>query len=158
MNLYELTQNVQYLQNLFEDGEIDEQTLNDTLEGMGVEEKVENICKVIRNLDAKASALKAEKDRLAKKQSVCEHGVKRLKESLLNHLNSLDKKKVDAGVFTVSKSSTKSVKITDESAIDEFFLEPQPPKINKAEIGKALKNGIKVRGAELVDSEYVRIK
>lgn len=157
-NLYELTQNVLVLQEMLENGEIDDTVYNDTLEGMGVQEKIANICKVIRNLDAKATAFKEEKDRLAKRQAACENGIKRLKESLLTHLNALDKNKVDAGLFTVSKSSSTSVRINDENKIDEFFLEPQPPKINKAEIGKALKNGIKVDGAELVKTEYVRIR
>lgn len=158
MNLYELTQNALAIQEMLESGEIDEAVYNDTLEGMGIQEKVENICKVIRNLDAKATAFKEEKERLAKKQSTCENSIKYLKQSLLDHLNAVDKNKIDAGLFTVSKSTSTSVCITNESKIDEFFLEPQPPKINKTEIGKALKSGIKVDGAELVKTEYVRIK
>ncbi len=157
-NLYELTQNALALQEMFEGGEIDEQVLADTLEGMGLNEKVENICKVIRNLDAKATAFKEEKDRLAKRQSECENGVKRLKNSLLECLTSLDKQKIEAGLFTVSKSKTKSVKIINESELDEFFLKPQPPKIDTTGISKALKSGIEVKGAELVDSEYIRIR
>lgn len=157
-SLYELTQDALALQEMFESGEIDEQVLADTLEGMGLYDKVENICKMIRNLDAKAMAFKEEKDRMAKRQSECENGVKRLKNSLLECLSSLDKPKVEAGLFTVSKSKTKSVKITNEAEIDEFFLKPQPPKIDTAGIGKALKNGIEVKGAELVESEYIRIR
>lgn len=157
-SLYELTQNVLMLQDMLESGEIDEAIFNDTMDAMGVAEKAENICKMIRNLDAKATAYKDEKDRLAKRQSECENAIKRLKESLLNHLNAVDKKKLDAGLFTVSKSKSTSVKITDESKIDEFFLEPQPPKILRTEISKALKSGVEVDGAELVENEYVRIR
>lgn len=158
MNLYELTQNALVLQNMLESGEIDETTYADTLEGMGISEKAENICKVIRNLDAKATAYKEEKDRLAKRQSECENGIKRLKESLLMHLNALDKNKLDAGLFTVSKSKTKSVKITDEKWLHESYLEPQPPKINRKKIADDLRSGLDVAGAEFVENEYVRIR
>ena len=158
MNIYELTGNAIKLQDMLESGEIDEQTFNDTIEGMGIYEKFENICKVIRNLDAKANAYKEEKDRLAKRQSECENGVKRLKESLLTCLNALDKPKIEAGIFTVSKSRTKSVKIIAENLLDEEYLVPQPPKPDKKKISEDLKNGIDIVGAELVETEYVRIK
>ena len=157
-SLYELTQNALYLQDMLESGEIDDTVYNDTLEGMGIQEKAENICKVIRNLDAKAKSYKEEKDRLAKRQSECENGVKRLKESLLMHLNALNKSKLDAGLFTVSKSKTKSVKITDADYLHSSYLEPQPPKINKKKIAEDLKSGLDVAGAEYVETEYVRIR
>ena len=157
-SLYELTQDALALQEMFEDGAIDEQVLADTLESMGLNEKIENICKVIRNLDAKATAFKEEKARMAKRQSECENGVKRLKTSLLDCLNTINKAKIDAGLFTVTKSKSTSVKIVNDSEIEELYLEPQPPKINKTEIGKALKNGLTVKGAELVESEHIRIR
>ena len=64
-SLYELTLQAQYLQELLESGDIDETAFADTLEAMDVDTKIENICKVIRNLDADAKAFKEEKDRLA---------------------------------------------------------------------------------------------
>ena len=158
MNIYELTQQALVLQEMLESGEIDDQTFNDTLEAMGVAEKAENICKVIRNLEAKAAAYKAEKDRLAKRQSECENGIKRLKDSLLFHLTMLDCPKVDAGLFTVTKSSSKSANITDASVIPAEYLKPQPPTVDKAQILKDLKEGKAVAGAELSVSEYVRIR
>lgn len=158
MTLYELTQNALALQEMLESGEIDETVFSDTLEGMGTEEKVENICKVIRNLDAKAKALKEEKERIASKQTTAENGVKRLKESLLIHLQALNKKKVDAGLFTVSLSSTTSVAITQPDWVHSDYLIPQDPKIDRKKIAEDLKNGKEVAGAELQKTEYVRIK
>ena len=158
MNIYELTQQALMLQEMLESGEIDDQTFADTIEAMGVAEKAENICKVIRNLEAKAAAYKAEKDRLAKRQKECENGVEKLKDSLLWHLTMMDSKKVDAGLFTVTKSSTKSAGITDETLIPDDYLKPQPPTVDKAQILKDLKEGKTVAGAELVVSEYVRIR
>lgn len=50
--LYELTEVSRQLIELFENEEIDEQTLQDTLEAIGVEGKLEDYCKVIRQLEA----------------------------------------------------------------------------------------------------------
>lgn len=158
-SLYNLTQDAMMLQEMFENGEINYKVLQDTLDAMGVTEKAENICKMIRNLEAKALAYKMEKDRLAKRQSECENGVARLKKTLLFHLTALDKSQMEAGLFKISKRSSTSVNITDESALDARFLEPQPPKVLRSEIAKALKEGlVDVKGAELVNSEYVSIR
>lgn len=158
MNLYELTANAAYLQQLLEDGDIDEQTFNDSIESLMIDNKVENICKVIRNLEAQAAAFKEEADRLAKKQKTAENGVKRLKESLVNFLLTTNSKKINAGLFTVSLGSSKSVELVEDGAIPECYLTPQPPKVDKTGIGAALKAGKEVPGAALKESYHVRIK
>lgn len=146
------------LQDLLEAGEIDEQTFRDTLESMDVDTKIENICKMIRNLDANATAYKAEKDRLAAKEKAANNAIVRLKESLLNFMLTTDKKKVEAGVFTVSKSVSKSVEILYEDMLDEKYFIPQPDKVDKTAITKDIKAGIDVAGAKLVEKPYVTIR
>lgn len=159
MTLYELTANAAYLQQLLEDGDIDEQTFNDSLESLMIDDKVESICKVIRNLEAQAAAFKEEADRLAKKKQTAENGVKRLKESLVNFMvTTKNTKKITAGLFTVSLGSTKAVEVTDETALPECYLTPQPPKVDKTSIGAALKAGAEVPGAALKENYHVRIK
>ena len=74
MNLYEMTQAANELYELLTSGEIDEQTFADTLEAMGTEEKLENYCKVIRQLEYDAEMLKAEKERIDKKKKNVEKG------------------------------------------------------------------------------------
>lgn len=158
MNLYQLTGAALQLQEALELGEIDQQTFDDTLESLDIDTKVENICKVIRNLEAQAKAFKEEKDRLAEREKSVKNGVARLKESLLFSLQSLDRNKVEAGIFTVSRSKSKSVKIIDETWLPEQFLIYQPAKIDKAAIAKVLKDGEEVAGAELEETEHVRIR
>lgn len=157
-SLYELTQDAAMLQDLLEAGEIDEQTFADTLEAMDVDTKIENICKMIRNLDANATAYKAEKDRLAAKEKAANNAIARLKESLLNFMLTTDKKKVEAGVFTVSKSVSKSVEILYEDMLDEKYFVPQPDKVDKTAITKDIKAGVDVAGAKLVEKPYVTIR
>lgn len=157
-SLYELTQEAAYMQELFESGEIDEQVFNDTIEGMDINTKVENICKVIRNLEAAATAYKTEKDRLAAKEKAANNGIARLKESLLSYMTAVNKKKVDAGVFTVSTRTSKSVEVIYEDMLDEKYFVPQPDKIDKAAITKDIKAGEEVAGAKLVEKPYVTIR
>lgn len=157
-NLYELTQDAMMLQELLENGDIDEQTYADTLEGLDVETKVENICKVIKNLEAIAVACKTEKDRLAQREKTANNSIARLKDSLLAHMLLLNKKKTDAGTFTVSTSVSKSVEIIYEDMLDEKYFIPQPDKIDKTAITTDIKAGVEVSGARLVEKPYVRIR
>ena len=157
-SLYDLTNEALALQEMLESGEIDEQVFKDTLEALDVDTKIENICKMIRNFEADAAAYKAEKDRLAAKEKTANNAVSRLKDSLLMHMTALDKKKVEAGTFTVSVGTSKSLQVVYEDMLDERFFIPQPSKIDKKAITDAIKAGEDIFGAELVDSQYVRIK
>lgn len=156
-SLYEMTQDAAMLQELLESGEIDEQTYADTLDSMDIDTKVENICKMIRNLEAKAAACKVEKERFAEKEKAASNGVARLKESLLTYMLTVDQKKVEAGVFTVSKRASKSVEIDYEDMLDEKYFIPQPDKIDKTAITKDIKAGVEVSGARLVERPYIVI-
>lgn len=157
-SLYDLTIAAYNLQIMLESGEIDEQVFTDTLNSMGDKEKIESTCKVIRNLEAQAAAFKAEKERMADRQKTAENGVKRLKQALLDYLVASNKKKDSAGLFTVSIGTSKSVNISNEDALPENFLIPQPPKIDKTAIGNAIKSGVEVPGAEILENRYVKIK
>lgn len=158
LSLYDLTTAAYQLQIMLESGEIDEQILTDTLNSMGDKEKIENTCKVIRNLEAAAAAFKAEKERMTERQKTAENGVKRLKQALLDYLTASNQKKASAGLFTVSVGTSKAVNISNEDALPDNFLIPQPPKVDRTAIGNAIKSGVEVPGAEIVESRYVRIK
>lgn len=157
-SLYDLTNEALALQEMLESGEIDEQAFKDTLEAMDIDVKIENICKMVRNFEADAAAYKAEKDRLAAKEKTANNAVSRLKDSLLMYMTALDKKKVEAGTFTVSVGTSKSVQVVYEDMLDERFFIPQPSKIDKKAITDAIKAGEDIFGAELVEKPYVTIR
>lgn len=155
--LYELTEQASQLYELLQNEVIDEQIFADTLEGMGVEEKVESYCKIIKQLKADSDMYKAEADRVSAKKKQAENGAERMKKALLEFLVQSGQKKVKAGTFSVSKTSSQAVFISDESALPATYLINQPPKVDKAGIKKALKAGEEVNGAEIVTNESVRI-
>lgn len=156
--LYEMTATAKTLYELLLNDEIPEEAFLNTLEGIGVDEKVESYCKIIRQFETDAETFKLEKQRFADKQIHAENSAKRMKNSLLDFLNASGQKKVNAGLFTVSKSTSQAVNVIDESLIPEEFLKPQPPKIDKVAIKNAIKSGSSVVGAEIVTNESVRIK
>lgn len=157
-SLYELTQDVLYLQALLEDGEIEEQVYLDSVEGMCIDGKLESICKVMKNLEAKAEAYKSEIDRMTARKRTLENGVKRLKDSMLEYMLKTNEKKVEAGLFTLSTGKSKSVNVTDVKLLPHEFVLPQEPKIDRAGIAKALKSGEAIEGAELVENPYLTIR
>lgn len=156
--LFEMTNTAKSLYELLQNDEIPEDAFYDTLEGIGANEKAESYCKIIRQFEADAEAFKSEKQRFSEKQARAENNIKRMKKSLLNFLNASGQKRMNAGLFIVSKSDSQSVNIIDESIIPEEFLKPQPPKVDKAAIKNAIKNGFDVIGAEIIVNENVRIK
>lgn len=158
MNLYDMTKNAVELYDLLTSGEIDEQVFNDTLSAMGVEEKLESYCKVIRQLEADVEMLKAEKDRIAQKQKTAENSITRMKNAVADFLHAQGTEKSSAGIFTVALSTSKAVNIVDESKIPVRFLVEQAPKIDKSAIRKELMSGAEIEGCELQENEGVRIK
>lgn len=158
MNLYEMTVAANELYELLTSGEIDEQTFEDTLQAMGTEEKLESYCKVIRQLEADAEMLKAEKERIDRKKKTVDNSILRMKKTVTDFLKAQGTKKATAGTFSVALSTSKAVNIIDEGKIPARFLVEQAPKIDKSAIRSELMAGAEIEGCELQINEGVRIK
>lgn len=70
MNLYELTAEYMWLQNVLEDPEADVDMINQALDDLDdeLEHKADNYAKIIRNMDASITAIKEEQERRNSKQ------------------------------------------------------------------------------------------
>lgn len=155
--LYEMSLATQMLFEMLMNDEIDEQTFNDTVEGMGAIEKAKGYCQMISVLDAEAEMFKNEIDRLTKKKKTIENKVAWLKEQLLNFYYANGAKKFDAGTFTVSVRKSSIVCISDESKIpSEYCIIKVSP--DKTAIKKAINSGIAVNGANIQERESLQIK
>ena len=157
MNLYELSLSFQEVQNM----DLDPEVMQDTLDSIedAIENKAENIAKLIRNLESDVSAYKEEEDRLKTKRQATENKVKWLKTYLEDNMKLTGKTKFKSGMFNFSiQKNPASVNIVDEKAIPEEFLIPQSPKVDKTSIKEILKRGIEVPGAELKQTEGLRIR
>ena len=156
--LYQMTAQAGELYELLQGEIIDEQTFKDTLEAIGTEEKIEGYCQVIKNLQADLDMFKAEADRIADRMKPIKNNIDRMKESLLAFLKVSGQDKVKAGTFAVSIGTSKATNILDEALIPTEYKTPQPDKIDKTAIKKAIESGLAVAGAEIIINEGVRIR
>lgn len=141
--------------------EIDEETgevLNaedlDNLE-MERETKIESVGLWVKNLEAEKEAVKAEKDRFAKREKVLGNKIEKLKGWLSYALQG---EKFTTPRLVVSYRKSESVNITNELAIDDKYCDISVVrKPDKTALKKALKDGEEIVGAELVTKQNIQI-
>jgi hypothetical protein len=100
MNLYDLTAVYQRVQNEIENGEDLEGIL--AVIGDELEAKADGYARVIRNMEAQASAFKEEEKRIAEKRKRLETGVERLKQNLFDSMKATGKEKFKTDLFSFS--------------------------------------------------------
>lgn len=145
------------LQDLIDDESVTFEQVEDALkivEG-NIEDKFENISWLIKEYTAKSEMFKKEEERLRTRRQTFDNKVVTLKKYLLEALEELNMKKVDAGTFTVRKQKNPpSVKVYDESSIPSKYLIQQPSKVDTSGIKEDLKKGIVVDGAGYAPESY----
>jgi len=102
-SLYVVTGDLLALQEMLEES-VEDQLLTDTLEAVQgeYEFKLENYCKVIKNLEADITGIKAEEKRLADKRKVLENNIERLKKAMFDSMKATNTPKVKGQLFTVA--------------------------------------------------------
>ena len=123
---------------------------------MARDTKIENIGCWIKNLDAEAEALKKEKQAFADRQKRAE----KKSASLRRYLSSvLDGQKFQTEKVAISFRKSESVQIDDESQIPAPYIKQKIETMpDKTAIKKAIKAGVVLPGASLVESQNVQIK
>lgn len=129
----------------------DEQALIDTLDG--VSDFDGQALAVLRSAEDDEMLVTGIKERIDQLRSRAERLTARAaakREAVLFAMIETGRKKIEAPDCTVSVRATPaSVVITDETAIPDDYLKPQPPKVDKAAIRDALKQGASIPGAML---------
>lgn len=141
--LYELTGQMQALLALMEDPDVDPQIIEDSLEAISgeIEVKADGYARVMAELEARKAAVKAEKDRLAARESSLGKNIDRMKESLKTSMIATGKTKFKTDLFSFNiQKNPPRVVIDDPDRIPEGFLIPQPPKVDTASIKESLKS------------------
>lgn len=157
MTLYEMTEAAKQLYELLESGEIDEQTVTDTMESIGTEEKLESYCYIQKQFEAEIAAYDAEIERMTERKNSLKKQVERLKAAQVAFMQATGQKKASAGTFTLALRSTMSCEILDESLIPaEFRVEiPASSRPDKKGMLAAMKEGKEISGAQLKTSYSV---
>lgn len=158
MKLYEIANNYQQVLQLAEAGELDEQTTKDTLESIGGEfaDKARNCMMIVRQLESDAAGIDTEIDRLKSLRNQTDKSIESLKDYIKFGMEATNCEKLDLGIFKLTlKAPSKAVEIFDESLLptDYFVVVPETKRPDKSMISKAIKDGIDVSGAKLIDGK-----
>lgn len=129
------------------------------------EEKVEGMALWCKNLDAEAKAIRAEEISLAERRKDLEKKAEKLKKYLAELLSGT---KFSTARVACSFRKSKSVKFDndDEAAFIQAmqesmhfeYLKFAKPEVNRTEITNAIKAGIEVPGAQLIEKNNLSIK
>ncbi len=155
--LYELEGVYAHLQAL----ELDDETFNDTLESIDFQEdlerNIEYFVKLLKNAVSDAESFKHAKQEFYEKEKNAKAKAEKYKEAIERALKMSNKKKVEAGLFTVSLRKSKQVDILDETKIPLEFMKLEHEPI-KTELAKHLKAGEVIEGVTLIEKESLQVK
>lgn len=121
--------------------------------------KIESYAAVIANYKAEAEACKAESKRLKEKADAALRHAETLKETIVRFLTVTDRRKVQAGNWSVSLRDSEAVSVTDESLLpSDYWREKVERSVDKVAVKNAIKGGQVIPGAELVTNTSLQIK
>jgi archaellum component FlaC len=160
MTLFEMSEAARQLYDLLEAGEIDEQTVTDTMESIGASEKLESYIHVQRQIESEIAAFDAEIDRMTERKNSLKKQVERLKSATVDFMRATNQKSANAGTFKLTMRENKSCEITDESMIPAEYMTiiPESKKPDKRAMLAAMKDGAEIAGAQLKTSYSVTAK
>lgn len=160
MNLYEIDNAIMNAYEASVDpetGEINEEAYK-ALNELEMEKtnKIENILLWIKNLNAEAEALKAEKESFDARQKRAEKKAESLKKYVAGVLNG---EKFSTDRVVVSWRPSESVSFDgDIRSLPGICIRQKDPEVNKTELKKLLKAGEKIPGASLIKKMNMQIK
>lgn len=151
-NLYTISKEFQELATLAENADEDlVVALRDTMEGIGGEfqEKGKALAMVALNMDGDLDAIQAQIDRLTDRKRVLTNRKESLKEYLRTNMEATGITKIVHPLFTITLGKGKPIVVIDEESKipDEFMNTKVVSSPDKAEIAKAIKEGVEVPGA-----------
>ena len=168
MKLYEIADTYRAFMAAVDAGEIPEDAVADTLDGIEGEfdQKVDNIACLIKELRLEAQAIKEEADRLTARQRQKQAAADRLARYLQAHMQAMGKGKIETARNRITiKKNPVSCKILDEDTVLGFLqlhgmadCYKQETTIKKRELLMRLKDGEEIPGAALDVGERIEIK
>ena len=143
-----------------ESGNLDRESVDGIIGGFysSFEDKVEDLAHYIRNLEGDIELIKAEKDRLNKRQKGAEGRIEWLKQYLAANLGYQPFKSTKSPLRITFRES-QSVDIVDLAQIPaEFMKRKEEFSPDKIAIKKELKEGVIIPGARLLTNRSIQIK
>jgi disulfide oxidoreductase YuzD len=160
MKLFELTEQYNQVRNLI-DEDVDNETLQDTLESLqgAIEEKLDNIAFIVREMDYQISALDEEAKRMRAKKERLETQKDGLKNYILQQLQHADLRKVKTAKNTIYTRITRKVEVDNLAELDsEYIRVTEKKEADKKKLKEAIDSGQEVKGVRIVESESVQMR
>ena len=160
MNLFEINQAILGTIDT-ETGEVLDVERLDALQ-MERRNKLENVACWVKNLEADAEAYKAQKSAFAEREKKAKAKAESLRKWLSDALNG---EKLTTTRADMSFRRSEVVEIENETVMRNWAITLHPelltikvPEINRTEVKKALKAGMEIPGAVLVERQNLQIK
>jgi hypothetical protein len=151
-----MAEQLKELVELIATGELTQEELADTLEGIEgmFDQKVENVCYVLRDLDATTAAIDAEIGRLQARKKTLVNSTNHLKDYLRFAMSSAEIKKVKTPLWSVTLIPAKPMVVIDDAdqIPDRFKKTHVEIKVDKKALLMALADE-QVEGAHLGESQ-----
>lgn len=143
-----------------ETGEVDEEAAS-AVKNLQVaqKEKLDNIGAYIKNLKVEIAALKAEADALKKRAEQKNKDLEKLKAYVTDCMGAENLERFESTRVKFSFRKSETVQISDENALplqwkrEKVTFEP-----DKEKIKAALKDGVDVPGAEIIEKNNLQVK
>ena len=168
--LHDITNSVKELQSILDNLEFEEltdeakaiqkQAILDSLEGFGLEQKLEAYCQVIADKKANNDYISAEIARLQKRKKSNDTTIDWMRGNMQSALIAVGKQKVDTGLHKISVTKRTTLEIDYDKLIEQDIAEViyKPAVIDKTATKKAILDlGIELEGVQEVEKTSIRI-
>ena len=160
MNLYQITQEAQYLAALLETEELTPELEAELhINQFQLQEKASNYAKVIANYQSEADQIDAEIKRLKAMKESRDKKVTWLTESLKKAMLVSGIEKIESPLFKISLRRSEAVEVEIPEALPvDWQVKKVTITADKVAIKKAIKEGYSITGARLVENFNLSIK
>lgn len=164
MTLYEISKEYKEFLTAVESGEIPEEAIGDTLDGLSgtFEMKADNTACMIKELLIEAYGMKCEEESLTERRKAKERQAEALKAYLTTAMIETGKRKIETARNKLSFRKSTSLYIEDEAEFakehPELCKQEMKISIIKREVSDRIKAGEVFAGAELKENQKLQIK
>lgn len=159
--LYELTNSYTNLLELLDNKDVPAELVVKSLGEVKeeIEDKAENIAKLIKMLEVDIEGYRAEELRLQVNRKSLENKVDSLKDYLEESMKAIGKTKFKGKLFSFNiQKNAPSLDIESMDHIPGQYLIEQEPKLDKKALLKDIKEGLEIIGVQLKQTESLRIR
>jgi hypothetical protein len=160
MNLYEITQEAQYLAALLETEELTPELEAELLINQEqLQTKGINYAKIITNYTSQKNQIREQINRLKEMEDSCDKKINWLTENLKKAMLVSGIEKIDSPLFKISLRRSEAVEVEIPEALPvDWQVKKVTITADKVAIKKAIKEGYSITGARLVENFNLSIK